>query len=419
VRIIWLCHYFAPEIGAPQARLLELGRVFRDAGHSVGVVTCFPNHPTGKLRPEDGGIWWRRDEIDGIDVHRCWSLVTAGRGFVSTTLGHLSFMLTSIRGLTRAAVEQRPDVVIVSSPTFFSVVSAWWWCRRHRVPYVFEVRDLWPAIFVDLGVLRSRALIGLLERLELFLYRRAARVVTVTHSFADDIAARGIPREKLGVITNGVDVERFKPGERDEQMAHQHALQGRFVVLYLGAHGISQALSCLLDVAEQLGDLDDIRLVFVGEGAEREKLVRSAAERGLSNVSFHAGVPKDEVSRWYDLADIGLVPLRDVELFKAFIPSKMFELMASGIPIVASVRGEAREILEASGGARVVDPEDAVAMARQIRELHADPALGARLATSGRAFVERQYTRRQLGHAYLDILEETIQGEAYGAARGG
>ena len=418
MRIIWLCHYFAPEIGAPQARLLELGRVFRDQGHSVGVVTCFANHPTGELRPEDRGLWQRRDEMDGLDVHRCWSFVRAGRGFISTTLGHLSFMLTGMGGLSRAAAERQPDVVIASSPTFFSVLSAWWWCRRHGVPYVFEVRDLWPAVFADLGVLRSRTLVRLLEQLELFLYRRAARVVTVTRAFADNIAERGIAQEKLGLITNGVDVERFRPGVRDERLARQHGLEGRFVVLYLGAHGISHALARLLDAAELLLDLDQIRFVFVGEGAERDALVRTASERGLSNVLFHAGVPREEVTRWYDLADVGLVPLRDVELFKGFIPSKMFELMASGVPIVASVRGEARQILETSGGACVVDPEDAAAIAHEIRRLHADPALATRLANSGRAFVEREYTRRRLGHAYLEILEETIQDEAHGASRG-
>ncbi len=408
MRIVWLCHYFAPEIGAPQARLLELSRVFRDEGHSVAVVTCFPNHPNGVLRDEDVGVSHRRDEIDGIAVHRCRSYVAANRGFVKKTLGHLSFMWSGRFGLSRAAREGRPDVVIVSSPTFFSVLTAWWWCRWRGVPYVFEVRDLWPAVFVDLGVLKNRLIIRVLEAVEMFLYRRAARVVTVTRTFADHIAARGIARERLGVVTNGVDEARFQPGPRDEELALAEGLEGRFVVLYLGAHGISHALARILDAARLLSDLPDVRIVLVGEGAEKAALVEKARAEGIDNVVFHAGVPKDDVSRWYRLADVGLVPLRDVPLFDTFIPSKMFELMAAGVPIVASVRGEARGILERGGGAVVVDPEDAQAIADAIRSLRADRDRGARLAQSGRRFVEAEYTRTRLGRDYLRLLAEVV-----------
>ena len=411
MRIVWLCHYFAPEIGAPQARLLELSRVFLAQGHSVGAVTCFPNHPTGELRPEDRGARYRRDDIDGVDVHRCWSFVTPNRGFVKKILGHLSFMVTGLRGLTRAAAGHKPDVVIVSSPTFFSVITAWWWCRWRGVPYVFEVRDLWPAVFVDLGVLRNRAIIGALERLEMFLYRRAARVVTVTRSFAETIIARGIPRKRLGVITNGVDADRFTPGPKDDLLAREHDLAGKFIVLYLGAHGISHALARILDAAETLAGHDDIRFVLVGEGAEKAQLVQDAAARGLSNVIFHPGVPKEQVARWYRLADVGLVPLRDVPLFDTFIPSKMFEIMASGTPIVASLRGEAREILERSGGARVVEPEDAAAIASEILDLRDNPETRAEMARRGRTFVEREYTRERLGRAYLEILAQLLEAD--------
>ncbi len=408
MRIVWLCHYFTPEIGAPQARLLELSRAMLAAGHAVGAVTCFPNHPTGTLRPEDVGARRRQDDIDGVDVHRCWSYVTPNRGFVRKVLGHLSFMWTGRAGLTRAAAVSRPDVVIVSSPTFFSVITAWWWCRWRRIPFVFEVRDLWPAVFVDLGVLRNRLLIWVLERLEMFLYRRAARVVTVTGRFADHIAERGIARDQLAVITNGVDQRRFTPGPRDDALAEAEGLADAFVVLYLGAHGISHALARMLDAAELVADLADVRFVFVGEGAEKDALVEAARERGLENVVFHAGVPKDDVSRWYRLADVGLVPLRDVPLFHTFIPSKMFELMAAGLPFVASVAGEAREILERGGGARIVDPEDAAGIAREVRALHADPELRARLARDGRAFVEREYTRERLADDYVRVLSEML-----------
>lgn len=404
MRIVWLCHYFAPEVGAPQARLIELSRVFRARGHDVAAVTCFANHPTGTLDPSDRSRWSRRDEMDGIAVHRCWSFVTPNRGMVRKTLGHLSFMLTGYLGLRRAAREGRPDVVVVSSPTFFSVLTAWWFGVVRGVPFVFEVRDLWPAVFVDLGVLRNRFVIGLLERLELFLYRRAARVVTVTRAFADHIAARGIPREKLAVVTNGVDEVRFTPGPPDAELCAAQGLEGRFVVLYLGAHGISHALHRVLDAAAALTDLPDVVFVLVGEGATKEALRARAAELGLRNVIFHDAVGKDEVVRWYRTARIGLVPLRDVPLFETFIPSKMFELMAAGVPVLGSVAGEARTILEESRGAVLVDPEDATGMAQAVRSLHARPESLASLGAAGRAFVVERYTRSRLGDAYLEVL---------------
>jgi glycosyltransferase involved in cell wall biosynthesis len=405
VRIVWLCHYFAPEIGAPQARLLEMSKAFREAGHDVAAVTCFPNHPTGVLRPEDAGVRRRRDEVDGVAVHRCRSYVTPNKGIVRKTLGHLSFAWTGLGGLSRAAREGRPDVVIVSSPTFFSVATAWLWCAPRGVPWVFEVRDLWPAVFVELGVLRNRLVIWFLERMELFLYRRATRVVTVTRSFRDHIARRGIDSAKIGVVTNGVDLDRFTPGPRDEDLARAHGLEGKFVVLYLGAHGISHALGRVLDAAERLRDLPDVRVVLVGEGAEKDALVADAGRRGLANVRFVGGVGKDEVVRWYRLADVGLVPLRDVPLFATFIPSKMFELLACGVPVIGSVAGEAAEILTASGGARVVPPEDAAAIESEIRALRADTALRRRLGETGRAFVAERYSRRKLAAGYLAILE--------------
>jgi len=405
MRIAWLCHYFAPEMGAPQARLLELGKAFREAGHDVAAVTCFPNHPTGVLRPEDVGVGHRRDDVEGIAVFRCKSYVTPNKGFAKKTLGHLSFMCSGLGGLSRAAKEKRPDVVIVSSPTFFSVFTAWVWCTPRGIPWVFEVRDLWPAVFVELGVLKNRFVIWTLERMEMFLYGRATRVVTVTKSFKDHIARRGVDAAKIGVVTNGVDLDRFAPGPKDAEFARSVGLDGKLVVLYLGAHGISHALARMLDAAERLRDLDDVRFVFVGEGAEKDALVAEAKRRGLANVVFKDGVPKDEVVRWYRLADVGLVPLRNVPLFTTFIPSKMFELLACGVPIVGSVAGEAAEILAASGGARVVPPEDVDAIVREIRALRDDPTARRRLGETGRKFVAEHYTRRKLAADYLAILE--------------
>ncbi|HEY3821365.1 MAG TPA: glycosyltransferase family 4 protein [Polyangiaceae bacterium] len=410
MRIVWLCHYFAPEIGAPQARLLEMSRAFRAEGHDVAVVTCFPNHPTGELSSTDRGLRRRRDAIDGIAVERRWSFVTPNKGFLKKTVGHLSFMCTGWWGLSAIAKDARPDVVIVSSPTFFSVFTAWAWCGTRALPWVFEVRDLWPGVFVDLGVLRNRSLIRILERLELALYRRATLIVPVTRSFKEDIVRRGIDGEKVAVITNGVDLDRYSPGPGDPAFLKEQGIEGRFIVLYLGAHGISHALGRILEAAAQLKDLPDVLFVFVGEGAEKDALVRQAKLLGLDNVSFRNAVPKDRVLSWYRAASVGLVPLRDVPIFTTFIPSKMFELLACGLPVVASVAGEAREILDESRGAIVVAPEDAKAIAEAVRLLHRDTARREDLGRNGRAYVEKRYGRDRLGRAYLALLARLGKG---------
>jgi glycosyltransferase involved in cell wall biosynthesis len=302
---------------------------------------------------------------------------------------------------------------VVSSPTLFAAVAAFVISGRIGVPFVLEVRDLWPAIFVDLGVVRNRLVIRMLESLELFLYRRSRKVVTVTRAFARDIAARGIDPNKIEVIHNGVDLDAFQPGPGDEGLRSQLGLGDKLVVLYCGAHGISHALARILEVAERLRADPGIHFLFVGEGAEKEGLVARA--RGLGNVTFRPAVPRDGVPALYRSADVCLVPLRAVPLFRSFVPSKMFEILACARPILASLEGEAAEILEASGAAMVVPPEDVDALVESLRRLAADPSLRRDLAARGRPFVAAHYDRDALAERYLRILEGVVHGDAAAA----
>jgi glycosyltransferase involved in cell wall biosynthesis len=402
MRIAFLCQFFPPELGAPSARVSELARAWTNAGHDVTVVTGMPNHPTGILPPEYRGVSFAEETFHGVRVLRNWVYATPNEGFVKRTLNHLSFMLSSLWYSTWRL--RGTDAIVVSSPTFFVVISAWLMSRVLGVPYVFEVRDLWPGIFVELGILKNRLIIAVLEGLEMFLYRRAARVVVVTDSFKDILVRRGLKPEHVEVVTNGVDPEYYQPQPRETAQRTAHGLDGKCVVLYIGAHGISHALQAILHSAERLRDRDDIRFVFVGEGAEKKALVQKAAALELSNVLFLPGQPKDTMPSWYATADIALVPLRDIALFETFIPSKMFEILACARPIVGSVRGEPRRILEASGGAVVVDPEDAQAIADAVRALADDPARRATLGAAGRAFVMAHYDRRVLADRYAAIL---------------
>lgn len=404
MKIALLSHYFWPEPGAPSARLLEMSREWAARGHEVTVVTNFPNHPSGVVPDAYRGRSFQVESVEGLRVVRCRTYATPNRGFAKRTLGHLVFMLQSV--LQATPLLRGSDVLVASSPTLFSVVAAWLISLRIQAPFVFEVRDLWPAIFVDLGVIRNRFAIGALERLELFLYRRARAVVTVTRAFAADIARRGIDGAKLHVVPNGVDLRAFVPGPPDAELRRRLGYAtGDVVVLYCGAHGISHALGRILELADRLRSEPRIRFLFVGEGAEKEALVARARALSLGSVHFLDSVPRDEVAALYRCADVCLVPLRAVPLFRSFIPSKMFEILACNRPILASLEGEAAEILRASGAAVVVPPEDVNALESALRSLAGDSAGRAALAARGRPYVAEHFDRQTLANRYLEILK--------------
>ena len=403
MKIAILSHYFAPEPGATGARLLELSREWVHAGHSVRVLTCFPNHPTGIVPPEYRHKLTQHEILEGVDVFRSMIYVTpGGSGSLRRLIGQMTFIVSSL--MLSAPRVGAIDVAIGSSPTLFSAVAACLFSMARRIPFIFEVRDLWPAIFVELGALKPGIALRILEAIEMWLYRRAARIVVVTEAFRETIGARGIDRAKIAFIPNGADVSFFTPGTHDNAIRRQYAPDARFVALYIGAHGISQRLITLLDTAEKLRDRRDIAFLIVGEGAERDMLIAEVARRKLSNVQMLPAQPKALMPDFYRMADACFVPLRDIPLFAKFIPSKMFEIMACGRPILGSVSGEARQILERSGGALCVDPEDAAGLEAAVVQLADDPLLAAQLGAQARAFVESNYRRDVLAARYLEVL---------------
>jgi len=399
-------HYFVPEIGAPSARVYDTAMNWIGMGDQVEVVTCFPNHPTGQIHDGYRSSRHALEELDGIRVHRQWTYITPNKGLFKKTLGHLSFVPSA--ALTGSRQLRAPNVIIGTSPTLFAAQAAAFAARRYRVPFVMEVRDLWPGIFVELGVLKSRVLIGLLERWEMSLYKQAHRVVTVTERFRENLIERGIAANKVVTITNGADTDFWTESQARDDLREKMQVEGKVVVLYIGAHGISQGLRAILKAAERLRSRSDIVFLFVGEGADKEALVAFAAERGLHNVRFVDPVGKSEVRDFYALADVGLVPLRDIAGFDAFIPSKMFEFLAMNRPVLGSVRGEAAEILERSGAAIVVKPEDDEAIAAGVVSFAEDSARRVAMGGAGRKFVCKEYSRTALAARYRQVLEAAV-----------
>ncbi len=409
MRILFFCQYFPPEVGAPAARTFEHARHWVRLGHEVTVVCAKPNYPTGVIPgPYRGGLT-HRETMEGIDVLRCWIFATPNAGVIRRSLSFFTFML-SATFFGCFATRRRYDVVVATSPQLLCGLAGYLVARVKRRPFVLEVRDLWPRQIIDLGSLRNPLLIGLLRRLERFLYRHARAVIAVADASRDQIIAGGVPSEKVRTITNGIDEDFFTPHDRMTSVRTDHGWGKELVVMYIGTHGLSQGLRTVLDAAALLQHREDLRFVLVGSGAERRKLLRYAEELDLRRVTFLPPQPKEAMPHFYATADICLVPLRKLNVFLLNIPSKMFEIMACGRPIILGVAGQAKQLLEEAGAGIAVEPEDPAALAKAIEALANDPERRERHGKRAREHVVAHYSRRRKAEDYLACLEKVVAG---------
>ncbi len=407
MRILYVSHYFPPEMGAPAGRVAGLARLWAAAGHEVHVLTGFPHHPTGHI-PADYRHAFRRgflrEDFHGVSVHRTWIFPTANRGKFRRSLNYGSFLLSaSLVGSLRLS---RPDVVVATSPQLLCAAAGAVLSRRFGVPLVMEVRDLWPESLVAVGASASSGpLVRGLESLAKGLYHRAAHIVTVTAAQREVIIASGIPAARVSVVPNGVDREFFDAGSATLAAGIPGNGSGPFFVTYIGTLGMAHRLETLLEAAAELREHPRIRFRLVGEGARRGALEQRARQAGLENVEFAGERPRGEVPRWIAESGACAVLLRRNEVFRTVIPSKMLEIMAVGRPILLGVDGEARRLLERAGAGIPIEPENSGDLATAIRALERDPARCRALGESGRRFVAREFLREQLAAEYSLLLE--------------
>ena len=405
VHILFLTDNFPPEFNAPASRTFEHCREWVKAGHQVTIITCAPNFPKGAVYEGYKNRFWQSEEMDGIRVIRVWSYITANEGFIRRILDYQSYMLSAV---IAAPFVRRVDLVIGTSPQFFTACAAYMVSRMKRIPFVFELRDIWPESIKAVGAMKDSAAIRFLERIEMFLYRKADRIVTVTHAFKRSLIARGIDESKIHVVTNGVDLVRFGPRPKDQELLSRFALQNKFVAGYIGTHGMAHALDTLLDAATKLRDQpggDRFRILLIGDGARKAELERQARERKLKNIVFIASVPKDEVVRYWSLLDVSIIHLRNTELFKTVIPSKLFEGMGMGIPVLHGVAGESADIVEREGVGLVFEPENAEALCKKLFQLEHDKVLYDDLHAHCLNAAPK-YKRSVLAKEMLRILED-------------
>lgn len=405
MKILFFTDNFPPEVNAPASRTFEHCRQWATKGHDITIITCAPNFPQGKVFDGYQNKLWQVEHIDGIKVVRVWSYIAPNAGFVKRIFDFVSYMVMAI---IAAFFVKRPDIIIGTSPQLFTVCAAWFTGLWRRVPYVFELRDLWPESIKAVGAMRQSSVITVLEKLELFLYRRAAMIVAVTNAFKRNLVSRGIDGAKIEVVTNGVDLSRFAAGTKDAALTTQFGLEGCFVAGYVGTHGMAHALETLADAAELLerdhAELN-IRILFIGGGAAKAGLVSYVESKAVKSVILLDSVSKDEIPRYWSLLDCSIIHLRNTPLFSTVIPSKMFESFGCGIPVVLGVVGEAADILAASGAGVTFEPENAADLAKALVELATDSAKRKQLSLNG-TIAARQYDRAQLAGAMLIHLEK-------------
>lgn len=405
MHILFLTDNFPPEVNAPASRTYEHAREWVKAGHRVTVVTCAPNFPKGKVFPGYRNRLWQTEWVDGIRVIRVWTYIAANEGFLNRILDYVSFMFSA----TLAALPIRQaDLVIGTSPQFFTACAAYVVGRLKGIPYIFELRDLWPESIKAVGAMADGWVIRCLEHIELFLYQKADAIISVTNSFKRNLILRGINGDKIHVVTNGVDLSRFDPVPSDVDLVEKLGIKNCFIAGYIGTHGMAHGLETLLDAAElfQKENRKDIRILLLGDGACKADLKAQAERRGLTDVIFVDSVPKAEVVRYWSLLDVSIIHLRATDLFSSVIPSKMFESMGMGIPLVHGVSGESAEIVEREGVGIVFRSGDAQALHDALVHMSSDTAyFGALQKKCVEAALN--YDRAALAAKMLGIIKET------------
>jgi glycosyltransferase involved in cell wall biosynthesis len=401
MHILFLTHYFPPEVNAPASRTYENAKRWVRQGHQVTVMTCAPNHPRGVLYPGYGNRWFQPETLDGIHVLRIKTYLSANRGVRKRILNYLSYMIAAI---FFCPMVRHADVAVSTSPQFFCGMAGYIVARIKRIPWVLEIRDLWPESIVAVGAIRNRRVIGLLEGIESFLYRKADHVIALTRAFKKHILNRGVPDDRVSVVTNGADLERFKPHPRENGFRRAHRLEDKFLLSYVGTHGMAHGLSSVLRAANRLRHRRDIMFLLVGDGAERGNLLKMKSSMRLNNVLMLSQQPKEMMPVIIAASDACMVLLKDTPLFRTVIPSKLFEAMAMQRAIILGVKGESRHIIETGRCGICIDPESGRQLAETALRLADDRSLTDELGTRGLRFVRRHYSRDALAADYLALL---------------
>jgi colanic acid biosynthesis glycosyl transferase WcaI len=417
VKILYVSQYFPPEMGAPAARADELSRHWARMGHEVTVLTGFPNHPTGVVPDE----WrerlrklWSSEQVAGVQVERTWLWPLPNRRAHERIRNYASFCLSAaIRGLDLP----KPDLVIATSPQLLVALSGWWLALWKRVPFIFEVRDLWPESLAAVGAGSEGSMLHrVLGAIAGFLYRRADHIVVVSPAFKDHLTRHWqVPAEKISIVENGVETDLFRPDPSAADVRNEMNLPTgeQFLICYIGTMGMAHGLETLVATAKELQTkLPRAVFLLIGEGAEKQHIVDLSAAQGLTNIQFLGQQPREKIPAFVSAADVCLVMLKKTELFKTVIPTKLLEYMACQRPVLVAVDGQARQIVEDAGAGVFVPPGNSQALARAICDLAGNPEQRKQMGESGRRYILEKLSREQTAKDYISVLERLLALEA-------
>ena len=412
MKILYVSQYFPPEMGAPAARVSELSHYWAKEGHEVTVLTGFPNHPTGVIPPEYRGKMRRlvmRENVDGVNVVRTWLFPFPNRRASERMLNYSSFCMSAAG---TGIFVSRPDVLIATSPQLLVGLSGWWLARIKRVPFVFEVRDLWPESLAAVGIGNQNSVLNRsLGAVAGFLYKCSDHIAVVTPAFEDYlIRTWGVPPERLSVVENGVQTDQFTPDVNSVDLRKQLGAEGKFVVAYIGTMGIAHGLETLIQAAVELQKtMPNVLFLMVGEGADKERIASRASSQGLTNIRFVGEQAREKVPEFICASDACVVLLKKTDLFKTVIPTKMLEFMSCARPLILGVDGQARKVMDEAKAGLFVEPENVSALVDAIIRLANNPSLCEAFGRNGRDHIVKRLSRQQTARVYISILEDVAR----------
>jgi glycosyltransferase involved in cell wall biosynthesis len=399
MKILFLTDNFPPEFNAPATRTYEHCKEWIRLGAEVTVITCAPNFPSGKVFDGYKNVWRSEERVDGIKVIRVWSYISANQGFFKRTLDFVSFALTSFL----AGLFIKTDIIVATSPQFFTAVSGCALGIFKQKKWVMEVRDIWPESIKAVDAVKSAWVIAFLEKIELFLYKSAYKIVVVTDSFKENLVQRGVSKEKVFVIKNGVDLAIYKPSPKNIELTKTLGIQGKFVIGYIGTHGLAHSLDFIVKSISKLND-QSYHFLFIGEGAEKKNVKNLAEELALANITFIDPVKKSEIPKYLTIVDVALVPLKKSTTFESVIPSKVFEAVAMNVPILLGVDGETRRIIESYYSGLYFEPENEIDFIEKMKLMKALISKGNNPFADGCQKMASDFNRDILAKKMLDVL---------------
>jgi len=407
MHILLLSTYFKPDITANGILLTQLTNQWQKMGHEVTVITSMPHYATNRIWNGYRGKLCVREQMDGLDIYRVYLYVPQSKtSMLGRLFNYVSFNLLST---IVAMVRKRPDIIFVPSPPLTNGISGYFLSTRFRIPFVYNVQDIYPDIAIRLGVLTNQRAIAIFKAMERFVYRKAEAVSVISDGFRRNLLVKAVPDRKIAVIPNFVDTEFIKPLPRNNDFSDSQNLDDRFVVLFAGNVGLSQGLDTVLVAAEQLAIEPEILFLIVGNGVAKLALEEQVAQKGLTNVRFLPFQPHEVVPEMYATADVCLVPLK-AGITHESVPSKVFSIMAAERPLVASVDdgSDTWDLVQDAGCGVCVEPENPQSLADAILYLHSDRTRATEMGLKGRVFVEQNFTKEKIAQQYISLFERIL-----------